>query len=103
MGGNLDQSKIINNTGVLNPVGLHNKLALEFANKHGIDKDNIHVLEGRIDEEIPRLCEALNARMVCMGTTPRSTFLGSINSSASELVLEQIKGDIFIVNSNTFN
>ena len=37
--------------------------------------------------------------MVCMGTTPRSTFLGSINSSAGELVLEQIKGDIFIVNS----
>ncbi len=29
MGGNLDQSKIINNTGVLNPVGLHHKLALE--------------------------------------------------------------------------
>ena len=103
MGGNLDQSKIINNAGVINPLGLHHKLALEFAKKHNIDKEKIHVVEGRIDEEIPRLCESLNARMVCMGSTPRSTLFGSINSSASELVLEQIKGDIFIVNSSNYN
>ena len=61
----------------------------------------MHLLNGRMDEEIPRLSETLNARMVCMGSTPRSTFFGSLNSSASELVLEQIKGDIFIVNADT--
>lgn len=100
MGGNLDQSKIVAG-GAINPIGLHLKLADEFAKKHNIEEKNIHVIQGRIDEEIPRLCEQLNARMVCMGTTPRSTFLGSLNSSAGELVLEQIKGDVFIVNSNS--
>ena len=80
-------------------MAVHMQLASEFAKKHGISDDHVHVVQGRIDEEIPRLCEQLNARMVCMGTTPRSTFFGSVNSSASELVLEQIKGDVFIVNS----
>ena len=72
---------------------------LEFAEKYGIGDDCVHVVEGRIDEEIPRLCEQLNARMVCMGTTPRSSFFGSIDSIASELVLEQIRGDVYIVSS----
>ena len=99
MGGNLSLSKIVSSGGLESRVGVHFKLAEEFALKHNIPLENVHVVEGRIDEEIPRLCEKLNARMVCMGTTPRSTFLGSINSSAGELVLEQIKGDIFIVNS----
>ncbi|MGN0894338.1 MAG: universal stress protein [Succinivibrio sp.] len=99
MGGNLSQSKIVSSGGLENRIGVHYKLAEEFAERHGISLDHVHVIEGRLDEEIPRLCEKLNARMVCMGTTPRSTFLGSMNSSAGELVLEQIRGDIFIVNS----
>lgn|SRR5574344_68886 len=98
MGGNLDESKIVAG-GIANPMAVHMQLASEFAKKHGISDDHVHVVQGRIDEEIPRLCEQLNARMVCMSTTPRSTFFGSVNSSASELVLEQIKGDVFIVNS----
>ena len=103
MGGNLSQSKIVASGGLESRVGVHLKLAEEFALRHNVPIENVHVVEGRIDEEIPRLCEKLNARMVCMGTTPRSTFLGSINSSAGELVLEQIKGDIFIVNSESIN
>ena len=98
MGGNLSQSKIVA-AGMANPVGVCYQLAEEFAQNHGIPEDNIHVVEGRVDEEIPRLCEKLNARMVCMGTTPHSTSLGAVNSSAGELVLEQISGDIFIVNA----
>ena len=34
-----------------------------------------------------------------MGTTPKSSFFGAIDSTAGELVLEQIKGDVYIVNS----
>ena len=98
MSGNTGLSKIVAG-GSINRRDIHKIIVSEFAKKHGIDLDHVHVLEGRIDEEIPRLCEKLQARMVCMGTTPKSSFLGSIDSTASELVLEQIKGDVYIVNS----
>ena len=98
MSGDTGGSKILSGT-TINRTGIHFKIAMEFADEYGIPQDRVHVVEGRIDEEIPRLSEILNARMVCMGTTPRSTFFGSIDSIASELVLEQIAGDVFIVSS----
>lgn len=78
---------------------IHNRLLKEFAIRHGIEDDRTHVLIGRVDEEIPKLSRHLEARMVCMGTSSKSSLFGSINCNASELVLEQIRGDIFIVNS----
>lgn len=80
---------------------VHEAILHEFADKHGIGDGQCHVLTGRIDEEIPRLCRHLDARMVCMGTSPKSGLLSSVNSTASELVLEQIKGDLFTVNDVT--
>lgn len=77
---------------------IHHMLLDEYAEKHGIPDDHTHVLIGRVDEEIPRLCAKLDARMVCMGSSSRNGLLASINSSASELVLEQIRGDLFVVN-----
>ncbi|MCR5536191.1 MAG: universal stress protein [Succinivibrio sp.] len=98
MSGETSGSKLLGSSS-LDRAGIHYKVTLEFAEKFGIGDDCVHVVEGRIDEEIPRLCEQLNARMVCMGTTPRSSFFGSIDSIASELVLEQIRGDVYIVSS----
>ena len=66
MGGNLSQSKIVSSGGLESRVGVHFKLAEEFALKHKVPLENVHVVEGRIDEEIPRLCEKFNARMVCI-------------------------------------
>ena len=100
MQGNISESRIVGG-GIASPQDVTNKLAEEFSKKHGVPLDHVHVLQGRVDEEIPRLCKKLSARMVCMGTTPRSSFFGSVNSSASELVLDQIHGDVFIVNAAT--
>ncbi len=77
---------------------LHRRILDEYAQKHGIPTERTHVLIGRVDEEIPRLCIKLDARMVCIGASPAGGLLGSINGTASELVLEQIKGDLFLVN-----
>lgn len=76
----------------------HGDLLKEFADKHGIPDERTHVLIGRVDEEIPHLSHDIDARMVCMGMSPNNGLLGAMNSGASELVLEQIKGDLFIVN-----
>ena len=100
MGGNLSESRLTG-AGMIDQLEVNRQLADDFAKRHNISDSCMHVLQGRVDEEIPRLCKKLNARMVCMGTTPRSTFLGSVNSSASELVLDQIHGDVFIVNAET--
>lgn len=77
---------------------IHTAALYEFADKHGIPYERCHVAEGRVDEMIPRVCSNLEARMVCMGTSSRDGVLSAFDQSASELVLEQIKGDIFIVN-----
>ena len=98
MSGDTGMSKMLAGSSVTR-VDINERIVEEFAKEHGLPLDHTYVVEGRVDEEIPRLCERLGARMVCMGTNPKSSFLGSINSSASELVLEQIRGDVFIVNS----
>lgn len=82
-------------------LSIHHQIMYEFAKKHGISIENCHVLEGRVDEEIPRLAQSLNARMICMGIASEEGLLGSINSTASELVLEQTKSDLFIINKST--
>ena len=98
MSGDTGLSKFVAG-GSVSRMNIHQNIVEEFAKAHDIPLDHTHVVEGRIDEEIPRLCDRLEARMVCMGSNPKSSFLGSINSSACELVLEQIRGDVFIVNT----
>ncbi|MBQ9274907.1 MAG: universal stress protein [Succinivibrio sp.] len=102
MSGKTTPSRLLDSSGV-DRVNIHERIVFDFARNHGIDFDSVHVVEGRMDEMIPRLCEKLDARMVCMGTSPKSSFFGAMDSSASEMVLEQIKGDLFIVNSEHLN
>lgn len=82
-------------------LSVHHQIMYEFAKKHGINIENCHVLEGRVDDEIPRLAQKLNARMICMGIASETGLLGSIDSTASELVLEQTQADLFIINKST--
>ena len=98
MSGDTGLSKFVAG-GTVSRMNIHQSIVEEFARAHDIPLEHTHVVEGRVDEEIPRLCDRLEARMVCMGSNPKSSFLGSINSSACELVLEQIRGDVFIVNT----
>ena len=98
MGAEVGTSKLLLGDKSQDDLDIRHQLAKEYAEKHNIPKENMHVIEGRPDEAIPRLSFELNARMICMGASKRSTFFGTVNSSASELVLEQISGDIFIVN-----
>lgn len=80
---------------------IHREILDEFADTYHIPKENRHVLVGRVDEQIPKLSQKLNARMVCMGTDDKSSFISQLTSSAAPLVLEQIKGDLFVVNKLT--
>lgn len=99
MGGDVSLSKIAG-SGMPERVDLHHRIVEEFAKKHDINPKCTHVVAGRIDEEIPRISKKLDARMVCMGANPSSSFFGNINSSGCELVLEQIRGDLFIVTAD---
>lgn len=99
MGGNTRPSKILHqDKAPHHRADVHQRFLDVFAMEHKLPLENTHVVMGRVDEEIPRLCAQLEARMVCMGSSAKSGLLTPMNSSASELVLEQIKGDIFIVN-----
>lgn len=100
MGGEVAPSKLLDNLKPLTRADAHAAALLDFADKHGVAASQCHVAEGRVDEMIPKLCRRLEARMVCMGTTSRDGILSIIDQSAGELVLEQVMGDIFVVNKH---
>lgn len=100
MSGNTSSSMLIGNRRPITRKDLHSAALLDFAIAHGINSDHCHIAEGRVDEMIPRVTAALEARMVCMGTSSSKGLLSAIDPSAGELVLEQIHGDIFIVNKH---
>lgn len=98
MGGDTNISIMMGSNKPSTRPAIHTAALYDFADKHDIPRERCHVAEGRVDEMIPRVCTNLEARMVCMGTSSREGVLSAFDQSASELVLEQIKGDIFIVN-----
>lgn len=100
MGGSTAGPLLIGNKHPITRKDLHSKALLDFAEANGIPSDHCHIAEGRVDEMIPRVSSALEARMVCMGTSSSKGILSAIDPSAGELVLEQIRGDIFIVNKH---
>lgn len=79
---------------------IRNDLVASFAKKHDIDLERCHVVEGRLDEELPRLANQLNARMICMGVDEKegSGALFSKDTNTSELMLDQVHGDLFVIN-----
>lgn len=100
MSGNTSSSMFLSGQWPKSRADIHTEDLVEFAKAHGINEDHCHVVEGRVDEMIPRISAALEARMVCMGTSSSKNLLSTIDPSAGELVLEQIRGDIFIVNKH---
>lgn len=100
MSGKTSASLILGNEKPITRADVHGQSLAIFAEKHGIPLTHCHVAEGRVDEMIPKVCSRLEARMVCMGMSTKDGVLSAIDQSASELVLEQIKGDIFVVNRN---
>lgn len=98
MSGNTSSSMILGGKRPISRSDLHAAALIDFAKAHGIDEAHCHIAEGRVDEMIPKVSTALEARMVCMGTSSSKGILSAIDPSAGELVLEQIRGDIFIVN-----
>lgn len=100
MSGNTEPSIVLGTTKALTRKDVHCAALYDFAIKHDVPLDHCHVATGRVDEMIPRVSAHLDARMVCMGTSTKNGVLGTIDPSAGELVLEQIKGDIFVVNKH---
>ena len=100
MSGKTIASMILGNEKPLTRTDVHARDLVTFAEKHDIPATHCHIAEGRVDEMVPKVCSKLEARMVCMGMSSKDGVLSAIDQSASELVLEQIKGDIFIVNRN---
>ena len=100
MSGKTTESVILGTDKPITRADVHGRDLAVFAEQHGIPTSHCHIAEGRVDEMIPKVCRKLEARMVCMGMSTKDGVLSAIDQSASELVLEQIKGDIFIVNRN---
>lgn len=100
MSGNTSSSMYLNGKWPKTRADLHTAALDEFARANGIDEAHCHVIEGRVDEMIPKISATLEARMVCMGTSSNKSLLSALDPSAGELVLEQIRGDLFVVNKH---
>lgn len=98
MGGNTKSSFVLGSDYEIERHADRSVKLYEFAESHGIEKTNCHLAEGRVDEMIPKVSRALEARMICMGMSNRNGVLSAIDESSSELVLEQVQCDLLLVN-----
>lgn len=98
MGGNTKSSFVLGTDYEMERHSDHSAKLFQFAQKFDIDKTKCHLAEGRVDEMIPKVARALEARMICMGMSSRNGVLSAIDESSSELVLEQVPCDILLVN-----
>ena len=75
----------------------HKKMLLEFAAKHHIAEKNCHIEEGMPDEVIPKLCQALNAKYVFIGSAGRSGIMATLVGNTCEEIVDEIDADLFVM------
>ena len=99
MGGVVKPSSILmGNSKIISRKDANGAEIADFADQVHVPLTHCHIAEGRVDDMIPQVCRALEARMVCMGCSLKEGVLSAFDENVGPLVLEQIQGDIFIVN-----
>lgn len=80
----------------------HEKRFREFAEKHDIDADNLHLVAGLTHEELPEFCRQIDASVVIMGAVSRNRLKRLFIGATAERTLEHLACDLLIVKPNWF-
>ena len=70
---------------------------------YGIEKENIKVIDGIPEDEIPRLAEELDCRLIILGTVSRTGLKGYLMGNTAEQLLHNIHCDIIALKPKDFS
>jgi universal stress protein E len=73
-----------------------------LANKHGIPRERVHVLQGRTRELLVSSTDGLRADVLVMGAISRSALERLFVGSTAEAVLDKLRCDVLIVKPPAF-
>lgn len=80
----------------------HKKRFEEVAERHGIDKGDLHLAAGLTHEELPEFCRNTDASVVVMGAVSRNRLKRLFIGATAERTLEHLPCDLLIVKPNWF-
>ncbi len=80
----------------------HKKRFAEVAKKHDIDSGDTHLVSGLIHEELPELCNNIDAAVGGMGAVSRNRGKRLFIGATAERTLEFLPCDLLIVKPNWF-
>lgn len=80
----------------------HEKRFNEITEFHEIDRDNLHLVSGLANEELPELARKLNASVVVMGAVARNRLKRLFVGATAERTLEHLPCDLVIVKPDWF-
>jgi universal stress protein E len=75
----------------------HNEAVDALAGRYGLDRNRVHVVEGRTRQVLVRLTEKLEADVVVLGAVSRSGLRRLFLGSTAEQVLDRLPCDVLIV------
>jgi len=70
---------------------------------YNIEKSNIKVLDGIPEDEIPKLAEQLDSRLIMLGTVSRSGLKGYIMGNTAEQLLHNLHCDVLALKPKGFH
>jgi len=79
----------------------HSDAVAALADRHSVEPDRVHVLEGRTRQVLVRLTEQTNAEVVVLGAVSRSGLRRFFLGSTAEQVLDHLPCDMLIVKPAT--
>lgn len=77
----------------------HRDAIFALADKHDVDRENVHVCQGATRERLLALTDEMNVDLVVMGAVSRSGLRRLFLGSTAEQVLDRLHCDVLIVNA----
>lgn len=75
----------------------YTRVAHEYANKHAIADENLHIVAGLPDRVIPHVAQEIDATLVILGTHARSGMSAMTIGNTAEQIISKIKTDMLVL------
>ena len=69
----------------------------KFCEQYSIDKDRVHIRQGKADKIIPSIASKLKADVVITGTVGRKGIKGKVMGNTAEGILSRLRTDIIVI------
>jgi len=76
---------------------------MDIIKPYDIDESKVKILDGIPEDEIPKLADKLNSRLIVLGTVSRSGLKGYIMGNTAEQLLHNLHCDVLAIKPEGFH